>query len=109
MVGFQSLALSIALPVWAQENAAGTMGKDLDPLALQALKTATGLIKDAKPFSFRILTIRDLVGTNDQIITQFSVSEITVERPNKLHLKFRGRGEPVDLFYDGSPGLLQGR
>jgi hypothetical protein len=84
-------------------------GKDLDPLALQALKIATEPTKDVKAFSFRILTSRDLVGTNDQIITQFSVSEITVERPNKLHIKFRGRGEPVDLFYEGSPGLLQGR
>jgi hypothetical protein len=96
------LAVSLASAVWAQDNAARTMGKDLDPLALQALKTATEPIKDAKAFSFRILTSRDLVGTNDQIITQFSVSEITVQRPNKLHITFRGRGEPVELFYDGT-------
>jgi len=96
------LALFFAFPLLAQDNAARSTGKDLDSFALQALKAATDPIKDAKAFSFRILTSRDLVGTNNQIITQFSVSEITVQRPNKLHIKFRGRGEPVELFYDGT-------
>jgi len=94
--------LIFTLPALSQENDKNTNGKDTDPLALAILKAVAEPIKDAKAFSFRILTARDLLGTNDQIVTQFSVSEFTVQRPNKLHVKFRGHGEPVELFYDGS-------
>jgi hypothetical protein len=89
--------------VAAQESEAQKpTATDIDPLALEILKAATEPLKDAKAYSFRALVSHDLLGTNDQIITTFSTSEITVQRPNKLHIKFRGRGEPVDLFYDGS-------
>jgi len=86
----------------AQTGSTQEAAKDIDPLALRVMKAATDPVKDAKAYSFRALVSHDLLGTNDQIITTFSTSEITMQRPNKLHIKFRGRGEPVEMFYDGS-------
>ena len=96
------IVVAWTLPALSQGNTKSANGKDIDPLALEILKAVTDPIKAASAFSFRILTARDLLGTNDQIITQFSVSEITVQHPDKLHINFRGHGEPVDLFYNGS-------
>jgi len=96
------LTIVLGVPMIAQTGGAQQGVKDIDPLALRVMKAATDPVKEAKAYSFRALVSRDLLGTNDQIITTFSTSEITVQRPNKLHIKFRGRGEPVEMFYDGS-------
>jgi hypothetical protein len=96
------LTLTLACASMAQSKAPPKSAKDIDPLALQIVKAATDPIKDAKAYSFRALVSRDELGTNDQIITTFNTGEITVQRPNKFHIRFRGRGEPVELFFDGS-------
>jgi hypothetical protein len=96
------VGLTLGCPVLAQDTAAKKDAKDIDPLALQVVKAAVEPIKDAKSFSFRALVSRDELGSNGQVITVFNIAEITVQRPNKLHIHFRGRGVPVDLFFDGS-------
>src|SRR5439155_14560189 len=72
--------------------------KDIDPLALQVLKATTDPIRDAKAYSFRALVSREHTGTNVQIITLFNLSDVTVERPDKIHVDFKGRGKEVQLF-----------
>src|SRR5689334_18200458 len=99
---FCLLILSFSWSAAGQSKAPQKSTKDIDPLALQIVKAAVGPIKDAKAYSFRALVSRDELGTNDQIITTFNTAEITLQRPNKLHIRFRGRGEPVELFFDGS-------
>jgi hypothetical protein len=96
------LSLTLACGLVAQSKAPQKSTKDIDPLALQIVKAAVDPIKDAKSFSFRALVSQDQLGTNGQIITAFHTGEITLQRPNKLHVHFRGRGEPVELFFDGS-------
>jgi hypothetical protein len=96
------LILSFSWSAAAQSKAPQKATTDIDPLALQVVKAATDPIKNAKAFSFRALVSRDELGTNGQTITVFSTGEITMQRPNKLHVRFRGRGEPVELFFDGS-------
>jgi hypothetical protein len=96
------LILSFSWSAAGQSKAPQKSTKDIDPLALEVVKAATDPIKDAKAFSFRALVSRDELGTNGQILTIFSTGEITMERPNKLHVRFRGRGEPVEMFFDGS-------
>jgi len=56
----------------------------------------------AGSFSFRALVSQEL-GRDGQVITLFHLSEVTVQRPVRLHVDFRGRGKEVDLF--SSPGL----
>jgi hypothetical protein len=96
------LILSFSWSAAAQSKAPQKATTDIDPLALQVVKAAADPIKNAKAFSFRALVSRDELGTNGQTITVFSTGEITMQRPNKLHVRFRGRGEPVELFFDGS-------
>src|SRR5215831_1066288 len=80
--------------------------KDIDPLALKVLKALTDPIRDAKAFSFRTRGIREYLGSNGQIITYFTTSDITVGRPDKLRVDFKGRGKEVQLFYEGGQTVL---
>lgn len=73
--------------------------KDIDPLALQVLKVATDPIRQSQSYSFRALVSRDQLGSNGQIVTLFHLSDVTVQRPDKLHLTFQGRGKKVEFFY----------
>lgn len=96
------LSFSVALSAQGSAPTKEATEKDIDPLALRVLKGATDQIKEAKILSFRTLVARDVLGSNDQVITQFSTSKVTLQRPDKLHVDFRGRGKPVELFFDGS-------
>src|SRR5262249_37945509 len=80
--------------------------KDIDPLALKVLKAVTDPIRDAKAFSFKTRGIREFLGSNGQIITYFTNSNITVARPDKLRIDFTGRGQDVQLFYDSGQAVI---
>src|SRR5262245_29068833 len=80
--------------------------KDIDPLALKVLKAVTDPIRDAKAFSFRTRATREYLGSNGQIITYFTTSNVTVKRPDKLRVDFKGRGHDVQLYFDGSQTVL---
>src|SRR5215470_19608265 len=80
--------------------------KDIDPLALKVLKAVTDPIRDAKAFSFKTRVMREYVGSNGQIITYFNTSHITLERPDKLRVDFKGRGQDVQLFYNSGQAVL---
>ena len=80
--------------------------KDIDPLALKVLKAVTDPIRDAKAFSFRTRGIREYLGSNGQIITYFTTSDVTVGRPDKLRVDFKGRGQDVQLYHDGEHTVL---
>jgi hypothetical protein len=96
------MGFSLGCPLLAQRGSASKDTKDIDPLALQVVRAAVDPIKDAKCVSFRALVSRDELGSNGQIITTFNVGDITIQRPNKLHIRFKGRGEPVELYFDGT-------
>jgi hypothetical protein len=80
--------------------------KDIDPLALKVLKAVTDPIRDAKAFSFRTRGIREYLGSNGQIITYFTTADITVGRPDKLRVDFKGRGQDVQFYHDGAQTVL---
>ena len=79
---------------------------DVDPLALKVLKAVTDPIHNAKAYSFKTRAMREDLGSNGQIITYFTTTEIFVSRPNKLRVNFSGRGRDVQLFYDGERAVL---
>src|SRR5262249_20343810 len=80
--------------------------KDIDPLALKVLKAVTDPIRDAKAFSFRTRGMREYLGSNGQIISYFTTSDVTVSRPDKLRVDFKGRGHDVQLYYEGGQTTL---
>jgi hypothetical protein len=77
-----------------------TETKDVDPLALDVLKAVTQPIEQAQAFTFKALVSEEQLATNGQIVTFFHTTEITVQRPDKVHFR-RQR--------DAHEGLLIGR
>jgi hypothetical protein len=75
-----------------------TEATDVDPLALDVLKAVTQPIERAQTFSFKALVSEEQLATNGQIVTFFHVTEITVQRPDKVHLIFSGAGARVDFY-----------
>jgi hypothetical protein len=93
---------TLGLCSFGQEKAGAksksTETKDVDPLALDVLKAVTKPIEQAQAFSFKALISEEQLATNGQIVTFFHTTEITVQRPDKAHLIFRGRGDRVDFY-----------
>src|SRR5262249_52734133 len=78
-LGVIALVLTCSQRSFSQEPAEkeakpSTAVKDIDPLALQVLKAATDRIHNAKAYSFQAIVSRENLGTNGQVITQFSAS-----------------------------------
>jgi hypothetical protein len=78
--------------------------KDVDPLALQVLKAVTQPIEQAKVLSFKALVSEEELATDGQIVTFFHTVNVTLQRPDKIHLIFQGRGRRVEFY--GSGGTI---
>lgn len=72
--------------------------KDVDPLALRVFNAVAEPVEKAQAFSFKALISEEQLATDGQIVTFFHAVDITVQRPDKVHLVFRGRGERVDFY-----------
>jgi hypothetical protein len=90
-------AFAICLP--AQDKmAAGNPAKDVDPLAMRVLKAVADPVQQAQTFSFKALVGEEDLASNGQIITSFHAIDVTVQRPDKVHVVFRGSGDRVDFY-----------
>ena len=100
--------LVLVLACLSLPAAARTMNgaKDVDPLAADVLKAVTEPIRNAKSYSFRALVTRELLGTNGQIVTQFSTNRVTICRPDKMRIEFQGRGQAVELTFNRGEVVL---
>jgi hypothetical protein len=74
----------------SEEKSKATEIKDVDPLALDVLKAVTLPIEQVQSFSSKALVNEEQLATNGQIVTFFHITEITVQRPDKALLIFRG-------------------
>jgi hypothetical protein len=103
---FFLLVLLLAAPLTAQKTgtkpAAKTQAKDIDPLSLNVLRAVTQPIEKAQNFTFKALVSEEEVASNGQIVTFFRAVDIRVQRPNKVHLIYKGRGDRVDFFNNGT-------
>jgi hypothetical protein len=81
-----------------------TQATDVDPLALDVLRAVTEPVQKAQEFSFKALISEDEMATNGQLVTFFHTVDVTVHRPDKVHLIFRGRGERV--YFYGTSGSI---
>lgn len=73
---------------------------NIDPLALRVLRATTDSLKNAQSFSFRTVVSREGLGTNDEIVTFFRQSYVTVSRPDKLRIHSTGEHQSIDLYFD---------
>ena len=86
-------ALALTIGLHAQDAA-----KDIDPLAMRVLKAVADPVQQAQSFTFTALVSEEDLASNDQLITSFHVVNITVQRPDKMHVIFKGSGPRVDLY-----------
>lgn len=85
-------------PTTKSAKATATAVKDVDPLALDVLKAVATPIEQAQTFTFKALVSEEEMATDGQVLTFFHTVDVTVQRPDKVHLVFRGRGERVDFY-----------
>jgi hypothetical protein len=79
---------------------------DIDPLALRVLHAATDSIQNAKTFSFRAVVAKERLGSNDQVLTFFHESRVTISRPDRLRLDAISEFQKVSLYYDKGQAVL---
>lgn len=72
--------------------------KDVDPLALRVLQAVAQPVEQAQTFKLQALVSEEELATDGQIVTFFHTIDIAVQRPDKVHLIFRGRGQQVDFY-----------
>jgi hypothetical protein len=100
--------LASSLPAQEQQQKQQTISsqaKDVDPLALDVLRAVAQPIEQAQAFSFKALISEEEIATDGQIVTFFRTVHVTVQRPDKVHLVYRGRGARVD-FYGTSGNVI---
>jgi hypothetical protein len=105
-VGLLLSAFAVCSPAQEKQTAESKAKqvKDVDSLALDVLRAVTEPVEKAQEFSFKALVSEDQMATNGQLVTFFHTVDVTVHRPDKVHLIFRGRGEQVDFY--GSNGSI---
>jgi hypothetical protein len=72
--------------------------KDVDPLALRVLQAVAQPVEQAQAFKLQALVSEEELASDEQIVTFFHTIDIAVQRPDKVHLVFRGRGQRVDFY-----------
>ena len=109
------LALAVAmcamgLGLWAQtqhaeraKQPAVTTGTspELEPVAMQALKTMSNQLQAARSFTFTARIMREEPATNGQMLDFFKHINVEIERPNKMRLEVKSDTSDVDLWFDG--------
>lgn len=76
------------------------------PTSARSLESRDRSVRASQTYSFRALVSRDHLGSNGQIVTIFNVSDVTVQRPDKLHLSFQGKGKKAELLYNAGLSIL---
>ncbi len=100
-------ALAIYLPAQNQTALAATQpAKDVDPLAMRVLKAVADPVQQAQTFSFKALVGEEDVASNGQVITSFHAIDVTVQRPDKVHIVFKGSGDRVDFYSANGSAVL---
>jgi hypothetical protein len=78
----------------------------MEQAALDALKKATTRIADAKSFSVKAFSSREVPSTQGQMLTFFDTVDVAVKRPDKLHADIRSGDNDLAVFYDGKTVTL---
>jgi hypothetical protein len=84
----------------------GAAQPDLDPAALDLLKSTLESITASKAFSFKARIARDRLATNNQIVTYYNDDVVTVSRPDKVRIDIDGEHNDVQFFFDAGKATI---
>jgi hypothetical protein len=90
----------------AAQQSAAPKNDRIDPLALDILRATMDSIHNAKTFSFQAMVAKEQLGSNDQIVTMFRRSDVTVSRPNRMRMHVLAEGQNIDLYYNSGQATL---
>lgn len=74
---------------------------DLDLRALEILKAASVRLAAAQTMSFTAIAIYESPARTLQPLAYTTLSEVALQRPNKLQVITKGDGPPTEFYYDG--------
>ncbi len=81
--------------------AARAASSNLDPKALELLKSMSSTLSSAKAFTYKSRSIVEAPSRTGQFITLFSNAEVSVQRPNKISACLTGEAPNFCFLYDG--------
>jgi hypothetical protein len=70
--------------------------------ALDRLKQMSDKLIASKSFSYRSKSAIELQSETGQFVTFFTEAEVTLQRPNKLHMTVSGDAPSIHLYFDGN-------
>ncbi len=73
----------------------------IEPTALEMLKAMSQRLAGAKSMSFTAVTTYEAPARDGQPLYYSTLSQVAVQRPNKLRVITPGDGPPSDFYYDG--------
>ena len=73
----------------------------IEPTAIEMLKAMSQRLAGAKSMSFTAVTTYEAPARNGQPLYYSTLSQVAVQRPDKLRVITPGDGPPSDFYYDG--------
>ena len=73
----------------------------IEPAALEMLKAMSQRLAGAKSMSFTAVTTYEAPARDGQPLYYSTLSQVALQRPNKLRVITPGDGPPSDFYYDG--------
>jgi hypothetical protein len=73
----------------------------MEPKAVELLKTMSATLAAAQTISFKAVSTYERAATNGQPLFYSSLSEVAMQRPDKLRVITLGDGTPDEFYYDG--------
>ncbi len=73
----------------------------LEPKAIGILKAASAKLAAAKTLSFTAVATYESAARTGQPLAYTTLSQVTLERPNRLRVIVPGDGPPSEFYYDG--------
>jgi hypothetical protein len=100
------LMVSLAAPLATAQNAPPPMADApaapaIEPKAIAMLKAASSALAGAESISFDSVSTYERAAANGQPLFYSSVSQVTLQRPDKLRVITLGDGTPDEFYYDG--------
>jgi hypothetical protein len=99
--------LSVLVPAYAQQQPQPPPQPPppehpaIEPAALAMLKATSQRLAGAKSMSFTAVTTYESPARNGQPLYFATLSQVTLQRPNKLRVIIPGDGPSSDFYYDG--------
>jgi hypothetical protein len=73
----------------------------IEPKATELLKAMSSRLAAARTMSFTAISTYESPATNGQPLYYTTISEVTLERPDKLRVITPGDGPPTEFYYNG--------